>query len=48
MSGGWRPCTHVVVPVAVAEDVAVRPAEPDAVEELVCDAVILHRGRGTR
>ena len=36
--------SHVVVPVAVAEDVAVRPAEPDAVEELVCVAVMLREG----
>ena len=42
-----QPGTHVVVPVAVAEDVAVRPADPDAVDELVCDAVMLQeQGEG--
>ena len=33
----------MVVPVAVADDVAVRPAEPDAVDELVCEAVMLRK-----
>jgi len=37
--------THVVVPVAVVEDVAVKPADPEAVDELVCVAVILHLWR---
>ena len=35
----------MVVAVAVADDVAVKPAVPEAVDELVCDAVMLHEGR---
>ena len=42
LSDGWRQCPHVVVPVAVADEVAVRPDEPEAVDELVCEAVMLH------